>query len=275
MAQQTGTPQGEMTFLQHLEALRWHLVKAAAAVFGLAILAFFNRKLLFDGILLAPKEDDFITFRVICNLGRTLGLGNDLCLGNFTIRLQNLDLSGQFTAHMMISFFAGLILAAPYVIYELWKFVKPALLEAERSYATGIVFATSLLFLTGIAFGYFVLTPFSINFLATYQVSESVENIISFDSYISMVTTMTLVSGLVFELPIAVYFLSKIGILTPVFMRTYRRQAVVIILILAAVITPTSDITTLVLTAFPLYLLYEASIFVSHRVTSKATATIP
>jgi sec-independent protein translocase protein TatC len=145
----------------------------------------------------------------------------------------------------------------------LWRFIKPALTTKERKYATGIVFYTSMLFLIGILFGYYVITPMTVNFLGSYQVSSQVANTITLASFISTVTTMTLISGIVFELPIAVYFLTKIGILTPLFMRTYRRHAVVIILILAAVITPTSDITTLLLVAIPLYVLYELSIFVS------------
>ena len=259
---------GEMSFLQHLEALRWHLVRSAIAVAVLSVAAFFFKEIIFDGIILAPKHPDFPTYRAMCKLGRFLHMEDDFCIGEIKFRLQNIDLSGQFTTHMMVSFISGLVLASPFIFWELWKFIKPALHDKERKYAGGIVFYTSALFLLGILFGYFVLSPFSVNFLATYQVSAEVENIISLDSFISTVTTLTLISGIVFELPVLVYFLTKLGLLTPKFMRDYRRHAVVVILILAAVITPSADITTMLLTAFPLYLLYEASIFVSHRVVN-------
>ena len=259
---------GEMSFLQHLEALRWHLVRSAAVVMILAVLAFFFKDIIFDGVILAPKHADFPTYRALCKLGRLLHMEGDFCVQNLNFRLQNIDLSGQFTTHMWISFIAGLLVASPYVFWELWSFIKPALRETERRYATGIVFFTTLLFLMGIAFGYFILSPFSVNFLATYQVSTEVENIITLDSYIYTVTTMTLISGIIFELPIFVYFLTKFGILSPTFMNTYRKHAVVVILIAAAVITPSSDITTMLLTAFPLYVLYEVSIVVSWRVVS-------
>ncbi len=257
---------GEMSFLQHLEALRWHLVRSAIAVAVLAVLAFFFKEIIFDGIILAPKNPDFPTYRAMCKLGKFLHLEEELCIGKIQFRLQNIELSGQFTTHMMVSFIAGLLLASPFVFYELWKFIRPALHDKERSYAGGIVIYASLLFILGILFGYYVLTPFSVNFLGTYQVSAEVENIISLESFISTVTTMTLISGIVFELPVVIYFLTRFGIITPSFMRKYRRHAVVLILILAAVITPSADITTMLLTAMPLYVLYEASIFVSHRV---------
>src|SRR6185369_8600681 len=195
--------------------------------------------------------------------------GEDLCITQITFSLISTDLSAQFTTHMWAAFVGGLIAGFPYLVFELWKFVKPALHEKEKSYARGIVFYTSFLFLTGALFGYYVITPMTVNFLGTYQVSDEVKNMISLDSFISTVTTMTLITGIVFELPIVVYFLSKIGILNPTFMRKYRRHAIVIILIVAAIITPTSDATTLMLVAIPLYLLYEISIFVSAYVVRK------
>jgi sec-independent protein translocase protein TatC len=164
---------------------------------------------------------------------------------------------------MWVAFIAGVVVSFPYVIWELWRFIKPALTAKEASYARGIVFYTSFLFLSGILFGYYVITPMTVNFLGSYQVSAQVSNTITLDSFISTVTTMTLISGIVFELPIIVYFLTKIGLITAQFMRTYRRHAVVVILIVAAVITPTSDATTLIMVAMPLYVLYEISIFVS------------
>ena len=256
-------PQAEMSFLGHLEALRWHLVRAVGVVMVLALTWFFLKELLFDGILLAPKNPQFLTYRVLCHLSDRLQLGEDLCIREIPFRLIATDISSQFTTHMWVAFVAGLVTGFPYVVWELWRFIKPALHEKERRYANGIVFYTSFLFITGVLFGYYIITPMTINFLGNYQVSTEVQNMISLDSFISTVTTMTLITGIVFELPIVVYFLSKVGILSPKFMRDYRKHAIVVILILSAVITPTSDATTLIMVAIPLYILYEVSIFVS------------
>lgn len=256
-------PQAEMSFLGHLEALRWHLVRAVGVVMVLALTWFFLKELLFDGILLAPKNPQFLTYRVLCHLSDRLQLGEDLCIREIPFRLIATDISSQFTTHMCVAFVAGLVTGFPYVVWELWRFIKPALHEKERRYANGIVFYTSFLFITGVLFGYYIITPMTVNFLGNYQVSTEVQNMISLDSFISTVTTMTLITGIVFELPIVVYFLSKVGILSPKFMRDYRKHAIVVILILSAVITPTSDATTLIMVAIPLYILYEVSIFVS------------
>jgi sec-independent protein translocase protein TatC len=256
----------EMSFLQHLEELRWHLVRSVSAISIIAIVAFLNKEILFDGILLAPKSPSFLTYRVLCSISHRLNLGDQLCVNSIPFSLISVDLSAQFTTHMWVAFVAGLIVASPYVLWEIWRFIRPALYEKERGYARGIVFYTSSLFLIGVLFGYYVITPMSVNFLGTYQVSAEVKNTITLDSFISTVTTLTLLTGLTFELPIVVYFLSKIGLMSPSFMRTYRRHAVVIILIVAAIITPTSDATTMIFVAAPLYLLYEISIIVSARV---------
>ena len=256
-------PQAEMSFLGHLEALRWHLVRAVGVVMVLALTWFFLKELLFDGILLAPKNPQFLTYRILCHLSDRLQLGEDLCIREIPFRLIATDISSQFTTHMWVAFVAGLVTGFPYVVWELWRFIQPALHEKERRYANGIVFYTSFLFITGVLFGYYIITPMTVNFLGNYQVSTEVQNMISLDSFISTVTTMTLITGIVFELPIVVYFLSKVGILSPKFMRDYRKHAIVVILILSAVITPTSDATTLIMVAIPLYILYEVSIFVS------------
>ena len=254
---------GEMSFLGHLEALRWHLFRAVIAVMTMAIVFFFFKEFLFDGVLLAPKSPEFLTYKILCSIGNKLNLGDDFCITVIPFTLISTDISAQFTTHMWVAFIAGLVVSFPYVVWEIWRFIKPALSTKEKSYARGIVFYTSFLFMLGILFGYYVITPMTVNFLGNYQVSEQVKNTITLDSFISIVTTMTLITGIVFELPIVVYFLSKVGILTPTFMRTYRRHAVVVILIIAAVITPTSDATTLVMVALPLYVLYEISILVS------------
>lgn len=258
-----------MSFMQHLEALRWHLVRSVVVVIALAITAFFYRDFVFDTLLLAPKQADFWTYRMLCALGHNLGMGDALCIGEAPFDLINTELSGQFTMHMWVSFIAGLVAAAPYVLWEIWSFVKPALRDKERKYTKGVVFFTTSLFFTGVLFGYYIITPLSVNFLGSYQVSTQVKNMIQMDSFVSTVTTITLASGIVFELPIVIYFLTKIGLMTPAFMRQYRKHAVVVILVVAAVITPSPDITSQLLVALPLYVLYELSIFVSMFVYKK------
>jgi sec-independent protein translocase protein TatC len=264
-----GNAEGEMSFLDHLEALRWHLVRSAIAIISIAVVLFCFKDFLFDGVLLAPKSPHFPTYRAMCWLSNRFHLGDDLCITQIDFNLISTDISAQFSTHMMVAFFGGIVVGFPYLVYELWKFIKPALHENEQRYAKGIVFFTSFLFLLGVLFGYYVITPMSVNFLGTYQVSSQVKNMISLDSFISIVTTMTLLTGIVFELPIVVYFLTQIGIFNPGFMRKYRRHAIVIILIVAAIITPTSDATTLTLVSVPLWLLYEVSIFVSAYVVRR------
>jgi sec-independent protein translocase protein TatC len=263
---------GEMSFLDHLEALRWHIVRSVAVIVTAAVVLFWYKDFLFDSILLAPKDPAFPTYRALCRLSEYFNLGGDLCVTKIDFALISTDLSSQFTTHMWAAFVGGLVIGFPFLVYELWKFIKPALKDKEKKYARGIVFYTSFLFLTGVLFGYYVITPMSVNFLGTYQVSASVKNTITLDSFIGTVTTLTLMTGLVFEMPIVIYFLSKIGIMSPAFMRKYRRHAVVIILILAAIITPTSDATTLMLVAIPLWILYEISIFVSAYVTRQQSS---
>lgn len=250
-----------MSFLDHLEALRWHLVRSAAAILLIAVVAFMNKEFLFDGIIMAPKRTDFLTYRVLCGLSERYHL--DLCLDQVDFTVVNLNMSGQFTTHMWIAFMTGFVLGFPYLIWEIWRFVKPALSQKEIRYSRGIVFFTSLLFLLGVCFGYYVITPLSVNFLGNYKVSAEIANSISMDSYINTVTVLSMSTGLVFELPMVVYFLSKLGIITPKFMRQYRRHAMVVNLIVAALITPSPDVTSQLLVAVPLFLLYEISIYVS------------
>ncbi len=262
--------QAEMSFLEHLEALRWHLMRSAIVIVLLAIVIFCYREIVFDNFLFAPKHPDFWTYRMLCKLSDYLSLGDALCIRELPFDLINTELSGQFTMHIWVSFVAGFILAAPYVLWEIWQFIKPALHDKEKKHSKGVVFFSSILFFTGVLFGYYVIVPLSINFLATYQVSSDVKNMIAMDSFVSTVTTITFASGLVFELPIVIYFLTQIGLMGPAFMRTYRKHAVVVILIVAAVITPSPDITSQLLVALPLYLLYEISIFVSMYVEKKS-----
>lgn len=253
-----------MHFLDHLEALRWHLVRSAIAIVILALVAFLNTEILFDQIILGAKSPDFLTYRVLCQLSDRFNV--DMCIREVPFILINIDISGQFTTHIYTSFIAGFILGFPYLIWELWRFIKPALSKKELNYSRGIVFFSSLLFLSGVLFGYYIISPLSINFLGSYQISSMVANQITLSSFISTVTMLTLSSGVVFELPVVIYFLSKIGIVTPSFLRTYRRHAMVIILIIAALITPSPDISSQILVAIPLFILYEIGIGVSAMV---------
>ena len=257
---------GEMTFWGHIDALRGHLTRSVLVVLVITGVLFCYPEFLFDTIIFGPLDSDFITFRAFCKLSHQLNLGDQLCFGNYTFKLQSLGLADQFTSLMWIAFLGGLIIGSPYLLWEIWRFIKPALRDKEKKASTAFIVASTFLFLTGVLFSYYIIVPLTINFLGNYQVSKMVENNFTMDSYISTVTTLTLASGIVFELPVFVYFLSKFGMVTPQFMRKYRKHAVVVILVVAAVITPSPDVASQMLVAFPLYLLYEASIFVSRFV---------
>lgn len=258
----------EMTFFEHLNELRFRIIRAVIAVFVLSLLAFFNKEIIFDRIILAPKNADFITNRVMCYLSKKFDI-EGLCIGNLSFKLINIDMSGQFMNHLYISLAGGVILATPYVLWEIWRFIKPALHEKELKYTRGFVFITTLLFVIGILFSYYIMVPLTINFLGTYQVSASVENQITLDSYISTVVSLSFALGLVFELPVLVFFLTKIGIISSRFLKKQRRWAIVIILIIAAIITPTTDIFTQLIVSIPLYVLFQVSIFVAAFVEKK------
>ena len=260
-----GEVENDMTFLEHLEELRWRLVKSFIAIFVFAIVAFLAKAIIFDDILFAPRSSNFITYRLFCDLSHLLTLGEKLCMGDVNITLQNIDMGGQFSMHIMVSMVAGLILAFPFVIYQFWSFLKPGLKEKEIKSATGIVFYSSILFFLGVLFGYFIIAPLSLQFLGSYRVSDSVESAIKLNSYITTLVSITLTTGLVFELPIFIYFFTKIGLVTPEFLKKYRKHALVVVLILSAIITP-PDITSQVLVALPIMLLYEVSIMISRRV---------
>lgn len=255
----------KMSFLDHLEILRWHLIRILIALAVGATLAFIFKSIVFDIIVLAPAFDEFITYRVFCQLSNNLSLGDGLCFNELKFNLINLTMAGQFSMHIIVSLVAGIIVAFPYILFEVWRFIKPALAKSEKNYAKGLVFWGSFLFLSGVAFGYYIITPLSVQFLGSYTVSDLVANQISLRSYISTVTTITLSTGLVFQLPILIYFLSKLGFVTPELMKTYRRHAIIAVLLLSAIITP-PDITSQILVSLPLLLLYEISIFISRMV---------
>lgn len=253
-----------MHFTDHIEELRWHIVRSLVAVILVSVLMWLNIEWIFDKILLGPAHADFISYRWLCWLGNELKL-DGLCLQDLKIKFQNTDLAGQFTMSFSVSFMLGFIIAFPYVFWEFWRFIKPALKEQELKYAGGIVFWSSLLFLTGVLFAYFIIVPFTVNFFGNYQLSPSFQNIITIGSYYDTLNDLVLGMGFVFEIPIVVYFLAKVGILTPNLMRAQRRFAIVIIFVVAAVITP-PDWFSIWMVAVPLVMLYEGSIIIAGRV---------
>jgi len=263
----SGEGEGEMTFLQHLEELRWHIIRSVIAVVVGAIVAFMLKDFIFDKVILAPKSPGFITNRLLCQLADAVN-APVLCINQNSLNLISIKMSGQFTTHITISLIVGVIMAFPYIFWEFWSFFRPALYEKERKHARGAVTAASSLFIIGILFGYYIISPLSINFLSSYRVSDLVDNQINITSYIGSVTSVALSAGITFELPIVVFFLARIGIITPEFMRKYRRHAIVVVLVLAAVITP-PDVFSLILVSIPLVLLYEVSIFIAGSVVKK------
>lgn len=261
------TPQGEMSFLEHLEELRWHIIRSVSLIIIFAILAFIMKDFIFNEVIFKPKMPEFWTNRMMAKLGELVGT-DVLKINNQPLKLISLKMSDQFMLHFMVAIIVGLIAASPFIFYEIWRFIKPALYDKEKKHASGAVFFTSVLFLLGILFGYFLIVPLSIDFLTTYSVSAEVENQINMRSYISTVTSITFASGIIFLLPIFSFFLSKVGILTPQFMRTYRKHSYVVMLLLSAIITP-PDIFSQIMVAVPLLFLYEISIFISKVVVKK------
>lgn len=253
-----------MTFLEHLEELRWHIIRSVIAIVLVSIVAFIFKNFIFDTLLLGPSKMDFWTNRMLGILGDRFNM--DLLINKKPLVLQNTAVAGQFVSHIKISLIAGLTLGFPYMFYEFWLFIKPALYQNERTHATGAVFYIAFLFMLGITFGYFLITPFSISFLYNYQVSDMVKNIPTLASYISLVTSIILVSGILFELPVLIYFLSRIGLVTPAFLKRYRKHAFIAILLIAGIITPTPDMFTQLMVSLPMVLLYEVGIFLSRRV---------
>lgn len=254
----------EMSFLEHLEELRWHIIRSILAIVILMVTAFLFKDIIFDHVILAPKSPDFITARLLCRLGEYLNT-TALCINTQQMNLISIKMAGQLTTHITVSLVAGLILAFPVILWEFWQFFKPALKANEARYAKGAVFASSMLFFFGVSFGYFLLAPLSIHFLSSYEVSVDVVNQINIRSYIGTLTSICLATGVVFELPIIAFFLTKIGLITPDFMRTYRKHSIVVIFVLSAIITP-PDIFSQALVSIPLLLLYEISIWISARV---------
>jgi sec-independent protein translocase protein TatC len=253
-----------MSFLEHLEVLRWHLIRAVLAVFVFAIAAFVFYDIIFDTILLAPKNVDFFTNRMFALVADYTGI-DSLRINTTPFQIININMAGQFATHITVSLVIGLIAGFPYLFFEFWRFVRPALYSTEKKHASGSIFYTSFLFALGVSFGYYVITPLSVHFLGSYNVSSQVMNQINLTSYISTITSIVLASGIIFELPILIFFLSKIGLVSPEFLRKYRKHSIVLILILSAIITP-PDIFSQVLVCLPLLVLYEVGIGISKRI---------
>jgi sec-independent protein translocase protein TatC len=251
----------EMSFLDHLEELRWHLIRSTLAIIVFGTLAFIFKEFIFDQLIFGPKKASFPTYRLLCKSAQMLGF-DSFCFSELPFRIQSRTMAGQFSAHIWTSITAGFILAFPYVLFEFWKFVSPGLRMTERKSARGFIFIASLLFFIGVLFGYYVVAPLSINFLGSYQVSSEVFNDFDLSSYIGLVRASALAGGLIFELPIIIYFLTKIGIVTPEYLRKYRKFALVIVLIISAIITP-PDIASQIIVTIPVVILYEISIFIS------------
>lgn len=259
----------EMTFLDHLEELRWHVIRGVLAILVAMIVAFIYIREIFDNIVFAPAKVDFIFFKWMCKLGDWVGATESLCVTDLPFKVQSRNMTGQFMMSITAAAVIGLIVAFPYVIWEFWLFVRPGLRLTEKKFSKGAVVAISGLFLLGVAFGYFILSPMTIWFLSTYSVSEMIVNEFDITSYVSTVASLILGCGLLFQFPVVVYFLTKIGMLTPQLMRKYRRHAVVGIIVLGAVITPSADPFSLSIISIPLYFLYEISIFTSAAVLRK------
>ncbi len=254
----------QMTFLGHLEELRWRLVRAAVAVIVFAIVIWSYQEWIMDHIFLSMNKKDFITFELMCDYF-------GICIEEIPIKMQSMTMGGQFSYALMMSFMGGMVISFPYLFYQLWSFVKPGLKLNEINATKGIVFYVSMLFFLGIIFGYFVVAPISVQFFGSYQISKQIENNFTISSYMSTVVSTVFYSGLLFLLPVVSYLLTRIGIITPEFLRKYRKHAIVVVLILAAIITP-PDVISQIIVSIPILILYEVGIIVSARAAKKIAA---
>jgi len=261
--------QKEMSFLAHLEELRWHLVRSFCAIFVIAIVLFSFSKYVYEDFLLAHQKGDFITYRVFCKVFSFFNLESAFCNVSFeNTTLQSIELTQQLMNSIWSSFILGLIIAFPYILWEIWRFIKPGLHKNEIKKSRGFIFIASFLFFLGVLFSFYVIAPISVHFLYNYQITDMIENNFTMDSHISLVTNILLGVAIMFELPVVIYFLSKIGLITPSFLKKYRKHALVVVLILSAIITP-PDVASQIIVAVPIMFLYEISISVSKYVIKK------
>ncbi|MCM4165254.1 MULTISPECIES: twin-arginine translocase subunit TatC [unclassified Arenibacter] len=267
MAKKIKSP-NEMSFLDHLEELRWHLIRSVLAIVIIGGGAFLMKSFIFDVVIFGPMMPDFPTYHVFCDFSKMLGFSEAFCNTEPEFTVQSRQMSEQFSAHIWTSIWAGFIIGFPYVLYELWKFIAPGLYDNERQNARGFIFIASTLFFMGVLFGYYVVAPLSINFLGSYSISDSVVREIDLLSYISTVRAAVIACGLIFELPIIIYFLTKVGLVTPEILRKYRKIALVVVLIISAVITP-PDVASQIIVAVPILILYQLSIYISKMVLKR------
>ena len=262
-------PTGEMSFIDHLEELRWHLIRAVIAILIGAIVVFIYAREIVDKILFAPAYGDFVTYGYLCKASHALGLGDAICLSGVDPKFQSNAMTGQFISTFTLAFVGGFIIAFPYVFWEFWRFIRPALSQKELRKTRGVIFWVSFLFFLGVAFGYYVLTPFMINFYFSYTLSPLIVNLPTFSDYLEILIYTTAGIGILFQMPLLVMVLARIGIVTGRFLRKYRRHAFVLILVAAAIITPSTDPFSLTIVTIPLYLLFEASIIIASRINKR------
>jgi sec-independent protein translocase protein TatC len=261
--------QGEMTFIDHLEELRWHLVRSViAVVVGMVVVMIFSNQIV-DDILMAPTRADFVSSLWLCKLGHFLHIGDTLCFPPVEAKFLENTMTGQFISYFTVGFIGGFVIAFPYIFWEFWRFVKPALSEKELKKTRGVIFWVSFLFFTGVAFGYFILTPFMVNFYFNFKLSAQIVIMPSFSDYLENLIYTTVGIGVLFQMPLLVMVLARIGIVKASFLRKYRRHAFVIIVIAAAIITPSTDPFSLTIVTIPLYLLFEASVMVAARINKQ------
>ena len=265
-------PRKDMSFLEHLEELRWKLVRISAVIVLGAITIFIFTEPIIETIFMGMKETDFVTYRGLCSLSHLLGLEDSLCATEIPVKLMSNKPTGQFSTNIFFCIVGAIAAAFPYIFWEIWGFIKPGLRVKEKKSARGIVFFGSVLFFMGIAFGYFIIAPLCVQFFGNFSMSDSIENIFTINSYLSLITTTTFFTGLFFQLPIVIYILSKLGIVTPQFLRKYRKHAIVVVLILSAIITP-PDFISQVIVAIPVLILYEISIIISKVILKKKNSS--
>ena len=256
----------EMSFLDHLEDLRWLLVRSTIGVLVAAGIMFFISDYVFDVIIFGPTNPEFISYKLLCDITTFFGGSAESCITEIPFYVQNTEMEGQISILIWISITGGFIMSFPFILWQIWKFIKPALYDQERHSALVFIFSASLLFFLGVLFGYYVIVPLSVHFFATFTVSSVIKNEFNLSSYIGLIKTSVLACGLLFEVPIIIYFLSKLGLVTPEFLRKYRKHALVIILIASAIVTP-PDVISQIIVTIPLMIIYEISILISRAVT--------
>jgi sec-independent protein translocase protein TatC len=256
----------EMSFFEHIEELRWHLLRAALSVLVVTVVVFLMKNFVFQHVILGPTSPDFITYRLFCEYAP------QFCFYPEHLQIITRDIQEQFLSHIKVSLWLGFIVAFPYILFEVWRFIRPGLYKKEIVAARGMVFVCSFLFLTGVSFGYFIITPIAVTFLSSYSVSPDIANTTTLAALVNSITMFTIPVGLIFETPVILYFLAKIGLVSSAFLIQYRKHSFVFIIILAAVITPSPDVFSQMLVAIPLYMLYEVSIIVVKRIDKERAA---